>query len=115
MKVLYLLLLFTTSAAAKCTSENVKLINKCLYALDKPHVSDPKEEKCQYAVTYFRCFSGGCCKDPKFQETIEFIKDDIESMGCSQPAQCASASTTHVHVLAVFLSIIAATMNIHIV
>jgi hypothetical protein len=106
-----LFLLFAASAAARCTSEDVKRINKCLYSLDKPHASDTKEEKCNYVVTYFRCFSGGCCKDVKFQKTVEFIKNDIEALNCGTPVQCASASATRFPMLVVLLSsILAATL-----
>lgn len=94
------LLLFTCLPhliqSTNCDSVEVKKINTCLYALTRPDPDEAtKEEKCQYATTYFMCFSGGCCKDPNFQKHIEFIKKDIESLKCSTPVQCATATSKH--------------------
>jgi len=93
-----------TTIAGKCTAVEVRQINKCLYALSKP---DPdtatKEEKCTYATTYFRCFSGGCCKDTNFKDQIEFIKKDIEDMKCNTPVQCAGATAVHIHALTLMI------------
>ena len=107
-----LLLLCLSSTNAVCSSYEVRNINKCLYSLDKPDPdSSTLEEKCQYATTYFRCFSGSCCKDPNFKEQIAFIQKDIEAMGCSSPVECAGATqiTTSLSLSIIFSIVISMT------
>ncbi len=71
-----------------CSATAVKQITQCMFSLAEPPEDAERWKKCEYAETYFRCFSGPCCTDPNFQAQVDYIEQEFKAIGCKN-IQCA--------------------------